>query len=378
LVATLTAAVVVAYLLAGAVGWAGYVSTTRALARAKANVDLSLTAFDDLFRTLTDPWDRGPFGEEPPDGPPPGGAGRPLPRRPGPPQEGPPEFGPGGPKDNPAVLETVLAFYDKFAAQNETDSHLQGEAARALRKVAALYRSLDKEAKASDAHARVTATFERLVTRNSHVPEYRYELARTYALDDQHPAEPTPPEEMEHRLRNALKLVTQLDEESPGTSKYVAALARWKAQLGAVLQSLHRPEEAERSYRESIEHDEWLAGHVSKPALVRQVLAVNRGELARVLLQVGRRDEAKALLDRSSKELEALADEEPSFPHMGWHLTESLARMAETYQELGETGRAEALGKRVAAPRPRRGPGFGPPPGGGGRPPHRGPWSSPD
>jgi tetratricopeptide (TPR) repeat protein len=175
-----------------------------------------------------------------------------------------------------------------------------------------------------------------------------------------------------------LKLVKQLDEESPGTTKYVAALARWNAWLAAALQSLHRPEEAVNAYRESIEHDEWLAEHVSKPAIVRQVLAVNRGALARVLLQLGRRDEAKALLDRASNELEALAGAEPRFPHMDQHRTESLARMAETYQELGETGRAEELNQRVATLRRRHGPGFGPPHDGDGRPPHRGPWSSAD
>jgi tetratricopeptide (TPR) repeat protein len=231
--------------------------------------------------------------------------------------------------------------------------------------VAALYRSLDREAEAKDAHARVTETFERLVARNPNVPEYRYELARTYALDDQHAAESTPPEEMEQRLRSALKLVQRLDEESPGSTKYVAALARWKAQLGAALQQLQRPEEAVRAYRESIAHDEWLAEHVPHPAVVRWVVAKNQGALAEVLLQLGRRDEAKALLDRATEELEALAADEPMFPGAGRSVTECITRMTGTYKELGETGRAAALSERADRLRRRRGPGLGPDPGHG-------------
>jgi tetratricopeptide (TPR) repeat protein len=385
LVATLAAGVVVWVLVALVVGWVGYASTTRALERSKANVDLSLATFDNLFKTLTGPWDQGPFGDESPEGPPPGGPGGPPPGRPGPWRAGPPEPWADPPEHNAAILETVLAFYDKFAAQNETNSPLQGEAARAHRKVAALYRSLDRDAEAKDAHARVTETFERLVARNPNVPEYRYELARTYALDDQHAAESTPPEEMEQRLRGALKLVQRLDEESPGTNKYVAALARWKAQLGAVLQELHRPAEAERSYRESIAHDQSLAQHVSHPAAVRWVVANHQGALAQVLLQLGRRDEAKALLDRASEELEALADEEPRFPGAGRHFAEGIRRMTRTYEELGETDRADGLSELAAELRHRHEPRFGPEPGrgpgrehpGGPRHPDAGPRSNP-
>ena len=365
LVASLTAAVVVWVFVALVVGWVGYVSTTRALARSKANVDLSLTAFDDLFKTLTGPWDLGPFGGEPPAGPPPGGPGRPLPGRPGPRPAGPPEFGADPSGQNAAILETVLAFYDKFAAQNETNSPLQGEAARAHRKVAALYRWLGREADAKEAHARVTETFERLVARNPNVPEYRYELARTYALDDQHAAESTPPEEMEQRLRSALKLAERLNEEWPGSPKYVAALARWKAQRGAALQELQRPEEAVDSYRESIAHDEWLAEHMPDFALIRWVLATNRGALAQVLLQLGRRDEAKALLDRATEELESLANEGPMFPGAGRPFAECITRIIGAYQELGEMGRADALSKLAAQLRQRHGAGLGKDPGHG-------------
>src|SRR5262249_17868254 len=151
-----------------------------------------------------------------------------------------------------------------------------------------------------------------------------------------------------------LKLVQRLDEESPGTNKYVAALARWKAQLGAALQQLRRPEEAESAYRQSIAHDEWLAKHVPDPAGVRWVVANHQGALAQVLLQLGRRDEARALLDRSSEELEALADEGPRFPGAGRHFAECITRMMGTYEQLGETDRAAELNERAAELRHRR------------------------
>jgi tetratricopeptide (TPR) repeat protein len=356
-VAALTAAVVLWVLVALVVGWVGYASTTRALERAKANVALSLTAFEDLFETLTEPWDLGPFGGEPAG--PPGGAGRPTPDRQAGPPGGPPELGTGPPEHKAAILASVLAFYDKFAAENQTDSPLQGEAARAHRKVAALYRSLGHDEEANAAHARATETFEQLVARNPEVPEYRYELARTYALDDQHAADSTPPPEMVQRLHGALKLVQRLDQESPRSIKYVAALARWKAQLGAALQQLRRPEEALPYYRESIAHDEWLAEHVPDPAGVRWVLGKNQGAVAQVLLQLGRRDEAKGVLDRAAATLAMMAAENPTVPGTGRPATECLTRMAEAYQSLGETGRAAEFSKRAETLHARRGPGYG-------------------
>ena len=185
--AAATATAAASLVLAAILGLVGYASTTQALTResdrrkeadaatrrAEENVALSLRYFSDLFDKLAD---RGEFdivlAGLGPNLPPPG-------RR--------PQGGPPGPpraditENNAAILQTVLEFFDEFAARNETDSRLQGEAARAHRKVAALYRRLGHDDRADEAHARATDRFERLVVLYPKVPEYRFELAQLCA-----------------------------------------------------------------------------------------------------------------------------------------------------------------------------------------------------
>ena len=192
-----------------------------------------------------------------------------------------------------ALFQSILEFYEKFAARNETNSRLRGEAARAYRKVAALYRWLGLNEDADKAHERATHRFEDLVAQYPDVPEYRFDLARTYAMDDQDSPGSITPERLERGIRKALPLARHLAEAAPDHLEYVMAMARWKARLGASLLRLNRTKEAEAAYRESIAHDEWLADRFPDPAGVYFVLAPNREALASILLAGGRRDEAR-------------------------------------------------------------------------------------
>src|SRR5262249_19589702 len=126
-------------------------------------------------------------------------------RPPGRPMRGRPELT----EREVAVLESVLDFYDKFAERNETNSRLQGEAARAYRKVAALYRWMERDAEAESANARALERFQSLVDRSQGAPEYRYELARTLALDGPG-ADLVPADRAEAGLRRALAIVEGL------------------------------------------------------------------------------------------------------------------------------------------------------------------------
>jgi serine/threonine protein kinase len=373
-IAALMAAVAVLFLLTTIVGWVGYASTTHALQResqrrheaetatrrAEANVALSLAAFEDLFDKLADRGEFGPvmngLASNGPPAPPPHGGRRPMS---GPPGSLPKDL----PENDAALIQSVLDFYDRFAAGNETNSRLQGEAARAHRRVAALDRWLGHNDEADQAHARATERFEGLVDRDPGVPEYRFELAKTYAMDDQHRAESIPPERIERGLRKALPLVDRLAAESPNAIEYVMAQARWKARLGAALRRLDRPAEAETAYRESIAHDESLLGRFPDPVPVRFVLSTNREALAHLLLEQGRRGEARTLLDRAAADLDGIATDECGPRNLG-RLGERIANLSESYRQLGETARAAELADRADRLRPPRPPEF---PNGGGR-----------
>src|SRR5262249_50844593 len=153
----------------------GYVSTTRALHHAEANVSLSLAAFEDLFNKLAARGELGPFAGGPKPPPPPGKSGR------GP---GPPSLSSNLKENDAEVLQSVLTFYDKFAATNQTHSRLQGEAARAQIRVAALYAWLGRHDDAAAAYARAADRFESLAASHPDVAEYRFHLARAYAKDE--------------------------------------------------------------------------------------------------------------------------------------------------------------------------------------------------
>src|SRR6185503_4804871 len=99
-------------------------------------------------------------------GPPPGGP------HDGPPRDGPPGMKPGpgdheGPhaasvtqqKDDAALLETVLNFYDRFAQRNATNPKLQREAAQAYRRVADLYVHLENYDQAASAFDRAASIY---------------------------------------------------------------------------------------------------------------------------------------------------------------------------------------------------------------------------
>ncbi len=156
MVAAMTYVAAMTLLAATIVGWVLYAARTRALEQSEANVSLSLAALEDLFEKLADRGEFGPVFA----GPGPGPGQPPRDRRPSRGRPGMPPLPAELTENDAALFESILEFYDKFAARNDTNSRLQGEAARAHRKVAALYRWLGRDEEADEAHDRATDRFE--------------------------------------------------------------------------------------------------------------------------------------------------------------------------------------------------------------------------
>ncbi len=251
------------------------------------------------------------------------------------------------------MLQSILVFYDRFAELNETDSRLQGEAARSHRKVAALYRMLGRDTEADEALARATERFESLTALFPNVTRYRFELARTYALDDQYPPDSIEPARIEQGILKALPLVQKLADESPGQEDYVMALARWKARLGDALKRQGQLGKAELALRESIAHDESLLDHFDHPEHVQVILAKNREARAQILQALGRSNEAKALLDRATDGLISIRINGWDNPGAAGPLAERFSCLAESYGKLGDKRRAADCEDRARELRPR-------------------------
>ena len=343
MVAAMTSVAAATLLAATVVGWVLYAARTRALERSEANVSLSLEALEDLFKKLMVRGEFAPVFAGP--GPPPGDHG---------PPHGPPGSHQPAPElteNDAALYQSILEFYDKFAARNETNSRLQGQAARAHRKVAALYRWLGRDEEADEAHDRATHRFEELVAQYPNELEYRFDLAKTYAMDDQD-SRSIPAARVEQGILKALRLAQHLAEESPEKLDYVMAMARWKARLGASLLDLGRSTEAEAAYRESIAHDEWLADRFYDRVGVYMVLAPNREALVSILLAQGRRDEAKDLLAKAETELTAIESARSNRRGGGGYLSQRFSCLADSYNALGDSQHAAELTDRAKRFRP--------------------------
>jgi tetratricopeptide (TPR) repeat protein len=348
----LTAIACAALVLAGVVGWVGYASTMRALEgeskrrseaeaatrRAEENVALSLASFQDLFEKLAA---REPFL------PPPPGFGvrdrRPLPRG----------SRPGSTEDDVALLQSVLTFYDRFATRNATYPELQGEAARAYRKVGILYQRLGRAHQAEEAYARAAGKLEGLVAQYPEDPTFRFDLAQTYALADPWSAAPGSLARIEQQLREALRLFAPLPPDLLPPVENTLAQARVQAKRGATFQRLNRSDESEACYRQAIALEESAIEGSRTPQLNRVELAGTRQSLAVLGLERGRREEARSLFDAAAADLLAVAAEDRVIPPVWRILDDRLENLAEAFEELGDRARADALEAAAARVRAR-------------------------
>ena len=278
-VAGLTITAAAALLLAAIVGWAGYASTKNALRRSDENVELSLAVFGDLFEKLSPEGDffPPPTGRRQKRRPPPafdrgpGEGGGPGPGF-GPPFE--PGSGGGarnGTLERTVLLQSVLDFYERFAHRNATNARLEGEAARAYFKVGSLLERLDRPSEAEHAMARAFGMFEDLSKRNSSAVEYRSRLVEIAIMTDPWSVNPSVLEPLERRLRRARELVDRLASEAPQNLDYVQSQIHVYAKLGAVMQRLDRPADAESSYRRAIELAGSLMERSNAPAGPRSI-----------------------------------------------------------------------------------------------------------
>jgi eukaryotic-like serine/threonine-protein kinase len=396
--AALTATAASALVLAAIVGWVGYASTKRALRRSDENVKLSLAVFGGLFDKLSPdegffPPPTGRRGQRRPArgaferGKPPGGESEPgVPFEAGGeveagPREGPGRrprpgvrsdgFGPGsrpvrplGPGANPfasdgpmagggagppragdaeedsALLLSVLNFYEQFAHRNETNSRLQAEAARAYFKVGSLLERLDRFSEAERAMARAFALFEELVSEFPGVVEYRTKLIEIAIMTDPWSVDQVTLVPLESRLRRARELVDQLAVENPQDLDRVQSQIHVYAKLGAVMQRLDRPGDADSAYRRAIDFAGSLMERSSNPVRATIDRADVREALALLVLEAGGRGTARELLEGAVGDLRSLQGSRRIWPMM---LAERFASLAQGFRKLGDLDRAETV-----------------------------------
>jgi tetratricopeptide (TPR) repeat protein len=355
---------------AAVVGWAGYAMTRKALAgesrrrqeadaatrRAEANVALSLRSLEEIFNNLKPHSIGSPFGARP-NGPPP-----PPPREFG---AGPPGGGsasgprPGSPsrrgpaEGEAALLQSILGFYDRFAALNETNAKLKREAAKAYRHIGEIQQRLGQFDKADAAFRRAAALFEALADASPDRVDDRHALIETLIVQDPRSDAPDALASALDRWQRARALEEALAAEFPESPEYVAGLAEIQGRLGPALDRLGRTEEAEASFRRAVSLRESLTDSFPEDSLESLYLAVERAALGEFLLEHDRRAEARACLVASAEGLQAAATR-PMYPRMEGGLAQQFDDLAALFVTLDEPARAEAMSSEAQVLRESR------------------------
>jgi tetratricopeptide (TPR) repeat protein len=239
-------------------------------------------------------------------------------------------------------LQDLLAFYDRFARQNEANPRLQLEAAWAQRRVGAIYDGLGRRDEAERAYARASDMLEGLVARHPGVADYRPKLVETYIMANPWTADPALLPVMEARLRRAEAHAELLAADSPQGTDWVVPMVHVQSKLGTVLRRSGRTDEAEARYRRAIDLARKLLNADPANARARLDRADTLEALALLELDRGRRDRAGELLDLVADELDEVVLDGP-MPSVADRFND----LAEDYRALGVRDRAEAIDRRA-------------------------------
>ncbi|AWM40990.1 Serine/threonine-protein kinase PknB [Gemmata obscuriglobus] len=356
-VASLTATTVAALALAAVTGWVWFAreedrrkeaeearakadrATAEAVAlsaRLEANLKLSLDTMEKVFEVASAsgqpgswlPIPRGPIGGRGPEHRGPFGGFGPKDGPFGGPKDGSKDGqdgGPGGPHtelaaDKAAILEAVLAFYDKFVEQNPPTPRLQFEAAKASRRVCEAHMWLRRPEKAAAAFDRAVTLLEPLVRDNKDNEGMRTELVMAYLT--------APPGVFPQDPERPLRRAAELAEGREWLSGSVRVRAGWTAEQGGNRTA------AAANYDAAIVS--FTDPEVVPPAHAHLELGFTRYRLASVLSAQGKLSLARKTLEESVESLAPLAGPPTERPGEGPRLRHERELLAATYGALAE------------------------------------------
>lgn len=312
LAASLAAVALASLVTAAVVGWTAYLGTSAALSEARAatrraegNLELSLKAFETIFNQVAGRDSVQPIAEDPE-------VELLLPAIPS--------------EHDLRLLEQILQFYERFAAQNQSNQLLRAETARAYRRVGEIQQKLGRLEQADEALRRALAIYSGLEANREPSEAYAIETAAAY-----------------NDLGLSLQLAGKFDEAKQAYEQALARLnndrsdrsrlelIRTHNQLGRLLampvpgmrserrgpgggreSMTARFSEAEQHHRQALELAEALIARDAKNPDYRLALARSHEHVALVRLPSGSKEQALEANRNAIGVLKELSDDFPT------------------------------------------------------------------
>jgi tetratricopeptide (TPR) repeat protein len=329
-VAGLTAVAVGLLMLVAVSASVGYVQTRAALGfaaeqrlRAEGNLELALSAFEEIFAQLTRavPPAAGPAFDE----------------------EDEPACPPVVSPEVAALLNNLLKFYDQFGEGNHADPRLQRQIAQAHRRVGDIQQRLGQFARAEAAYRRALALHAE--------PGGPEGACETAALQNElglvlQATGRYAEAEMAHR--HALRALRVQVAEVPESAACRFELARTHTLLGGVLGKAGRVMQVEENYRRALQLLEQLRKADPDNPDYRLAEARSYQNLHYILAAKGRHPDTVAALRKAVALLEQLAEDFPAVPDYRHELAEVLIQLPPWGRGPEKDGRPEDQVRRAA------------------------------
>lgn len=197
----------------------------------------------------------------------------------------------------------------------------------------------------SDAASRAVAILEKLVDDYPNVPDYRYDLAQTYArLEPGRPfsskaADPAIEKRSRERLEKALAISKELVAEHPNVPDYTLAQIGVRIRL-AGLQWDSDPTTAERSLREALEQQTTLSRRFPRNFSYKFGLAVIHESLAGLYLEQKRLPEARIAFEAAIASFKDVLQNNSSAIPLHGILARNYLTLADVLKRLDKTAEA--------------------------------------
>jgi tetratricopeptide (TPR) repeat protein len=246
------------------------------------------------------------------------------------------------------LLESSLAFYDRFLQAHGDDPSVRQEAGWAYQRVGAVRRDLGRRAAAIAAFREAVRFFEGLAREKPDQPRYRKDLADTHKLllvvleDDGQSAE------ADRSFEAARELLRKLAADAPNQPEHRSQLAELLNNRALQLGHRRRPAEAVATARQALAEFDRVARDAPTPGhrLEQAKAQINLGDL---LQKAGQPADALGQLRAAVGRLTALAREFPDNPEHPKELGNAYNGLGVVLFHTGQTAESEHVFREAVA-----------------------------